>query len=80
MILRDFATLRNCRISENRADMYGGGISVFGQPRIINCIIDNNYAVGWRGGGGGISGPNLASFTSRYCQPDFSVVPSKWSL
>jgi len=54
VILRDFATLRNCRITKNRADMYGGGISVFGQPRIINCIIDNNYAIGWRGGGGGI--------------------------
>lgn len=52
MIVKDRATVRNSRISENVAGERGGGISVSGSPTIENTIIDNNYALGWMGGGG----------------------------
>ncbi|MFQ6673951.1 MAG: hypothetical protein ACE5GH_04095 [Fidelibacterota bacterium] len=52
MILRDFATVRNSRISGNRASKVGGGMVIEGEPSLINSIIDGNYA---GGGGGGLS-------------------------
>ncbi len=50
VVLRDYAAIRNCRITENETTEEGGGISVYGEPTIMNCIIDNNYAE--KGGGG----------------------------
>jgi len=44
MIIRDHATIRNCRITANRAERSGGGIYIYGESTIINCVINNNYA------------------------------------
>ncbi|MAG21319.1 MAG: right-handed parallel beta-helix repeat-containing protein [Candidatus Marinimicrobia bacterium] len=50
VLLEDQATIRNCRISDNRTSESGGGILARGEPTIQNCIIDNNRAA--KGGGG----------------------------
>ena len=48
-------TLRDCIISNNHSDVYGGGIHISsGTPLIENCVVRGNSARGHTGRGGGI--------------------------
>ena len=50
ILLKDYASVINSRITGNVASGKGGGVFIEGQPTLINCIIDNNIA--GNGGGG----------------------------